>query len=131
MSITLARVNAVSVAVKAVAADCDTPVLATLAGAGTQVTARREALPGGPLTGDTITPALTDMARLIARHPAMFRNTDVCGYAVILPGERVAFVADRDGTTYHVQLPGKPTESLRPDRWDAMIDAVRDMMGAI
>jgi hypothetical protein len=131
MSVTLARVNAVSAAVKAVAADCETPVLATLTGADTRVTARREALPGGPLTADAIAPALAGMARLIARHPAMFRGTDVCGYAVILPGERVAFVADRDGTTYHVQLPGKPTESLRPDRWDAMIDAVRAMTGAI
>jgi hypothetical protein len=69
------------------------------------------------------------MARLIACHRAAL-TADVVGYAVILPGERVAFAADRTGLTHHIQLPGVPTEPLRADRWGAMIDSITAMINA-
>ncbi|BCJ51789.1 hypothetical protein Asp14428_32640 [Actinoplanes sp. NBRC 14428] len=93
------------------------------------MTARPETPPGGPLTADSIAATCTAMARLITRHPAMF-TADVAGYAVILPGERVAFAADRTGVTHHIQLSGVPTEPLRADRWDAMIDSITAMITA-
>ena len=112
-----------------VAARCDGPTLATLTGTGDAVTGRPETLPGGPRPPTPSPPALAGMARLIARHPAMF-TADVAGYAVVLPGERVAFAADRTGRRYHIPLSGVPTEPLRADRWDAMIDSVTAMITA-
>ncbi len=123
------RTASVTAAVTGLAARCDGPTLATLTAAGDTVTARPETLPGGPLSADSIAATLAGMARLIARHPAMF-TADVAGYAVILPGERVAFAADRTGTAHHIQLPGVPTEPLRPDRWDTMIDSITAMITA-
>jgi hypothetical protein len=121
--------TAITVAVRTIAADCDGPTLATLTAAGATVTGRPETLPGGPHAADTIATACADMARLIARHPATL-TADVTAYAVILPGERVAFAADRTGTTHHIQLPGVPTEPLRADRWDAMVDSITAMVNA-
>ena len=69
------------------------------------------------------------MARLITRHPGMFPG-DVAGYAVILPGERVAFAADRTGVSHHIQLPGAPTEPLRADRWGTVCDGLTAMINA-
>jgi hypothetical protein len=121
--------GAVTAAVKAAAADCAAPTVITLTGTGTALTGRPETLPGGPVTPDTVAASTALLARLIGRHPAMF-TADVAAYAVVLPGERVAFAADRDGSTYHIQLPGVPTEPLRSDRWDAMIDGVTAMIRA-
>ena len=130
MTVTVPLVSeSVTAAVKAVAADCATPTVVTLTGTGTAVTGRPETLPGGPATPDTIATSTATLARLIGRHPATL-TTDVTGYAVILPGERVAFAADRAGTTYHIQLPRVPTEPLRADRWDAMIHGVTAMIRA-
>jgi hypothetical protein len=123
------RTESVTAAVTGLAARCDGPTLATLTAAGDTVTARPETLPGGPLTADSIAATCAGMARLIARHPAMF-TADVAGYAVILPGERVAFAADSTGVTHHIQLPGVPAESLRADRWGAMIDGISAMITA-
>ncbi|GAA3949947.1 hypothetical protein [Actinoplanes auranticolor] len=123
------RTESVTAAVKGLAARCDGPTLATLTAAGDTVTARPETLPGGAQTADSIAATCAAMARLIARHPAML-TADVAGYAVILPGERFAFAADRTGVTHHIQLPGVPTESLRADRWDAMIDSIAAMITA-
>ncbi len=120
-------IESVTAAVTAVAARCDTPTLVTLTGTSGAVTGRQEALPGGPVTADTIAATCVGMARLIARHPATL-TADVAGYAVILPGERVAFAADRAGHTHHIQLSGVPTEPLRADRWDAMIDSITAMI---
>ncbi|WP_018820466.1 hypothetical protein [Salinispora arenicola] len=86
---------------KSVAAECYTPTVVTLTGTGTTVTGRAETVPGGPLTADTAAATLAGMARLIARHPGMF-GAELAGYAAILPGERVAFAADRTGTTHHI-----------------------------
>ena len=124
------RTASVIAAVTGLAARCDGPTLATLTATGDTVTARPETLPGGAQTADSIAAALAGMARLIARHPAMF-TADVAGYAVILPGERVAFATDRTGTTHHIQLFGVPTEPLRADRWDAMIDSITAMITAV
>lgn len=123
------RTASVIAAVKGLAARCDGPTLATLTATGDMVTARPETLPGGAQTADSIATALAGMARLIARHPAMF-TADIAGYVVILPGERVAFAADRTGRTHHIQLPGVPTEPLRADRWDTMIDSITAMITA-
>jgi hypothetical protein len=122
-------IESVTAAVTAVAARCDTPALVTLTGTGGAVTGRQEALPGGPVTADSIAAVCAGMARLIARHPGTL-TADVTGYAVILPGERVAFAADRAGRTHHIQLPGVPTEPLRADRWGAMIDSITAMINA-
>ena len=119
----------VTAAVSAVAARCDTPTVVTLTGTGGAVTGRPEALPGGPVTADTIAAACAGMARLIARHPGTL-TADVTGYAVILPGERVAFAADRAGRTHHLQLPGVPTEPLCTDRWGAVCDGLTAMIKA-
>ena len=105
------RTDSITAAVRAVAARCDTPTLATLTAAGDTVTGRPETLPGGPHTADTIAATCAGMADLIARHPATL-TADVTAYAVILPGERVAFAADRTGVTHHIQLPG-----ARPSRY--------------
>ncbi len=123
------RTASVTAAVKGLAARCDGPTLVTLTATGDTVAARPETLPGGVPTADSIAAACAGMARLIARHPAMF-TADVAGYAVILPGERVAFAADRTGERYRIPLPGVPTEPLRADRWDAMIDSVTAMITA-
>lgn len=58
-------------------------------------------------------------------------DPDVFGYALILPGERVAFAADRTGTGHAIQLPGAPTEALRADRWSPIRDALTAMTDAI
>jgi hypothetical protein len=130
MTVTAPLVSeSVAAAVKAVAADCAAPTVVTLTGTGAAVTGRAEVLPGGPATPDTIAASTAALARLIDRHPAML-TAAVTAYAVVLPGERVAFAADRAGTTYHIQLPGVPTEPLRADRWDAMIDGVTAMIRA-
>jgi hypothetical protein len=123
------RIESVPDAVKSVAANCDAPTLVTLTAHGATVTARAEAWPGGTPAADGIGAALASMARLIARHPALFDAT-VAGYALVLPGERVAFAADRTGTTHHIQLSGVPTEPLRPDRWSAICDALTAMINA-
>ena len=119
----------VTAAVTGLAARCDAPTLATLTAAGDTVTARPETLPGGTQTADSIAATCAGMARLITRHPAMF-TADIAAYAIILPGERVAFAADRTGRTHHIQLPGVPTEPLRTDRWDAMINSITAMITA-
>nr|WP_255644703.1 hypothetical protein [Actinoplanes polyasparticus] len=129
MTAPVLRTESIAAAVTGLAARCDGPTLATLTAAGDTVTARPETLPGGVTTADSIPAAMAGMARLIARHPAMF-TADVAGYAVILPGERVVFAADRTGATHHIQLPGVPTEPLRADRWDAMIDSITAMITA-
>ncbi|MET0494339.1 MAG: hypothetical protein ABW000_14525 [Actinoplanes sp.] len=123
------RTESVTAAVKGLAARCGGPTLATLTATGDTVTARTETLPGGAPTADNIAATLAGMARLIARHPARF-TADVAGYAVILPGERVAFAADRTGQRYRIPLSGVPTEPQRADRWDAMIDSVTAMITA-
>ncbi|MGC9667423.1 hypothetical protein ACNTMW_12810 [Planosporangium sp. 12N6] len=116
-------------AVKLVAADCAAPTLVTLIGTGATVTGRAEAVPGGALTADAAAATLASMAWLIARHPGMF-GADVAGYAVVLPGERVAFAADRAGRTHHIQLPGAPTEPLRRDRWGGICDGLIAMINS-
>jgi hypothetical protein len=116
-------------AVKSEAATCTAPTLITLTATGATVTPRRETTPGGALTADTAAATLADMALLITRHPALFDPT-VYGYALVLPGERVALAADRTGVTHHIQLPGRPTEPLCADRWDAMIDSITAMITA-
>ncbi|ROP28101.1 hypothetical protein [Couchioplanes caeruleus] len=121
--------ESLAAAVKSVAANCDTPTVVTLTAAGATVTGRAEAVPGAPLTADAAAATLAGMARLIGRHPGMF-GADVAGYALILPGERVAFAADRTGTTHHIQLPGAPTEPLRSDRWGAICDGLTAMINA-
>ncbi|GAB1644344.1 hypothetical protein [Krasilnikovia sp. MM14-A1259] len=124
-----ARFKSVRDAVKLVAADSTAPTLVTLTGAGNTVAGRAETVPGGELTADTAAAILTGMARLFARHPGMF-GADVAGYAVVLPGERVAFAADRIGATHHIQLPGAPTEPLRRDRWGGIRDRLHAMINA-
>ena len=121
--------TSVTAAVTGLAARCDGPTLATLTATGDTVAARPETLPGGVTTADSIAATCAGMARLIARHPAMF-TADVAGYAVILPGERVAFAADRTGERYRIPLSGVPTEPPRADRWDAMIDSITAMITA-
>ena len=121
--------ESVVAAVKSVAATCAATTLVTLTATGDTVTGRPEAVPGGPLTADTMPATLAGMARLITRHPGMFPG-DVAGYAVILPGERVAFAADRTGISHHIQLPGVPTEPLRADRWGAVCDGLTAMINA-
>lgn len=121
--------KSVTDAVRAIAAECHTPALITLTGTGTAVTGRQEALPGHAVTSDTIGATLTAMAALISRHPDMF-EADVAGYAVVVPGQRVAFAASRTGTTHHIQLPGVPGEPLRPDRWGIVIDGLTAMINA-
>ncbi|GAA4466606.1 hypothetical protein [Phytohabitans houttuyneae] len=123
------RIESVCDAVKSVAADGDAPTLVTLTATGATVTGRADVWPGGAPAADAIGATLAGMARLIARHPAMFDPT-VAGYGVILPAERVAFAADRTGTTHHIQLPGVPTEPLRPDRWSAICDGLTAMINA-
>lgn len=123
------RIESVRDAVKSVAADCDAPTLVTLTANRATVTGRAEAWPGGAPAADAIGATLAGMARLIARHPVMFDLT-VAGYALILPAERVAFAADRTGTTHHIQLPGVPTERLRRDRWSAICDGLTAMINA-
>ncbi len=97
--------ESVVAAVKLVAAMCTAPTVITLTATPTTVTGRPEVIPGGPLTADTMPATLAGMARLITRHPAMFEG-DVAGYAAVLPGERVAFAADR---------PGRHTTSNSPE----------------
>lgn len=123
------RAESVAAAVKSVAADCDTPTVVTLTGTGGTVTGRAETVPGAPLAANTAAAAPAAMARLIGRHPAMF-DADVAGCALILPGERVAFAADRTGTTHHIQLPGAPTEPIRSDRWGGICDGLTAMINA-
>ncbi|GAB1641530.1 hypothetical protein [Krasilnikovia sp. MM14-A1259] len=122
-------IETVTAAVKSVAATCTAPTLVTLTAAGVTVTGRRETTPGGALTADNAAATLRDMAELIARHPALF-DPAVFGYALILPGERIAFAADRTGVTHSIQLPGAPTEPLRVDRWGAVSDALTAMITA-
>ena len=126
---TVLTMKSVRDAVKSVAATCDRPMLATLTATGTVVTGRPEPIPGGPATADTMPATLSGMARLIGRHRGIF-PTDVAGYAVILPGERVAFAVDRTGTTHHIQLHGVPTEPLRSDRWGDICDGLTAMINA-
>ncbi|MEU8663414.1 hypothetical protein [Actinoplanes philippinensis] len=114
---------------KAVAATCDAPALVTLTGDGTAFTGETVAVPGGPLTAETAPATLATMAALIGRHPALFPG-DVYGYAVILPGERVAFAADRRGITHHILLSGTATEPVRRDRWGAINDGLTAMINA-
>ncbi len=122
--------QSVSDAVRLVAANCAAPALVTLTAAGASVTGRRETVPGGPLSADTAPTTLAGMARLITRHPGMF-DPNVYAYAVVLPTERVAFAADRDGRGHAIQLPGAPTEPLRGDRWDAIRDGLTAMINAL
>jgi len=122
------RSQAVTDAVRATADGCHMVTLLTLTGAGSDITARPEALPGDAVTPDTVTPMLTAFARLISRHAGMF-GSDIAGYAVVLPAERVAFARDRTGAGYAIQLPGKPIE-LRPDRWGAIEDGLTAMIEA-
>ncbi|MFC3992676.1 hypothetical protein [Actinoplanes siamensis] len=114
---------------KVVAATCDAPALVVLTGDGDSVTGETVAVPGGPLTADTAPAALAAVAALIGRHPVLF-PADVYGYAVILPGERAAFAADRCGITHHILLPGINTEPVRPDRWGAITDGLTAMINA-
>jgi hypothetical protein len=127
MTAPVLRTASVTAAVTGLAARCDGPTLATLTAADDTVTARPETLPGGPHTADSIAATLAGMARMIARHPAMF-TADLAGYAVILPGERVAFAADRRGITHHILLPGTATEPARRDRWGAINDGLTAMI---
>ncbi len=122
-------IDSVRVAVKAVAVTCDAPALVTLTGDGATVTGETVAVPGGPLTADTAPAALATMTALIGRHPGLFPG-DVYGYAVILPGERVAFAADRRGITHHILLSGTAAEPVRRDRWDAINDGLTAMINA-
>ena len=121
--------ESVAAAVKSVAATCAAPTLVTLTATGDTVTGRPEAIPGGAPTADTMPATLAGMARWISRHPGMFPG-DVAGYAVILPGERVAFAVTRTGVTHPIQLPGAPTEPLRVDRWGAVCDGLTAMINA-
>lgn len=122
--------KSVTDAVCAIASECHTPALLTLTGAGSAITARREAVPDHAMTPDAIGATLGAMAALIARHPGMF-DADVAGYAVVLPGQRVAFAVDRTGVTHHIQLPGVPTEPLRPDGWDTVINGLTAMINTV
>jgi hypothetical protein len=54
------RSQAVTDAVRATADGCDTVTLLTLTGAGSDITARPEALPGDAVTADTIAPCWPD-----------------------------------------------------------------------
>ena len=123
------RTEPVTAAVTGLAARCDGPTLATLTNTLDTVTARPETLPGSPRTADTIATACARLAGLIGRHPTMI-DADVVAYAVILPGERVAFAADRTGFTHYIQLPGVPTEPLYSDRWDHVIESITAMIDA-
>lgn len=122
-------------AVKFFARQCALPALYTLTVCGDIVRADRAPVPADALTADAIEATLADLARLIARYPAMFTEyaadgETLTGYAVILTGERVAFAVDRIGVTHHVQLPGAPTEPLRSDRWGAVCDGLTTMINA-
>lgn len=124
------RTGAVTAAVTHIAARCDGPTLATLTIAGDTVTARLETLPGGVQTADSITAACAGMAGLITRHPTMF-PAEVAGYAVILPGERVAFAADRTGFVHFIELPGVPAEPVHSHRWDTLTENIVAMVDAL
>lgn len=130
MTTTTFSIRSVSDAIRATGDRCDAPTLMTLSADGPTVHARAENVPGGPLTADSAPATLAAMARLIPRHRALFADSAVVGYAVALPGERVAFAVDSNGNRHHVQLPGAPTEPLRSDRWDAIIDSLTAMTTA-
>ncbi|GIM87076.1 hypothetical protein [Salinispora arenicola] len=105
---------------------CNGPALITLLATGDIVTAATHPIPAP----DTIETALAGMARLIIDQGQLF-GTDIAGYAVVLPGERVAVAADRTGATHHIQLPGAPTEPLRSDRWGAICDGFTAMINDV
>lgn len=112
------------------AARCDHPTLAALTTTGDAVIARPEMLPSGTDTADSLATVCADMARLIARHPAV-SATDVAGYAVILPDDSVAFAADRSGFIHFIELPEVPTESVYSHRWDELTENVMAMVDAL
>jgi hypothetical protein len=124
------RTESVTAAVTRIAARCDGPTLATLTTIGDTVTARPETLPGGAHTADSITTACASQAALITRHPSMF-PADVAGYAVILPGEGVAFAADRTGFVHFVELPGARPEPVHSHRWDTLTENIMAMVDAL
>ncbi|WP_236718647.1 hypothetical protein [Actinoplanes sp. TFC3] len=129
MTAPVLRTESVTAAVTGLAARCDGPTLATLTAVGDTVTARPETLPGGPRTADSITVACERMATVIARHPAMF-TAEVVAYAVILPGDGVAFAADRTGLTHFIPLTGVPSEPLHSTRWDDLVASLHAMIDA-
>lgn len=96
--------ESITAAVRAVAATCTAPTLVTLTAAATAVTGRVEAWPGGVPAPDAMGPTLAGIARLIARHRALFSG-DVVAYAVILPGQRDAYAADRNGSFHFIAVP--------------------------
>ena len=106
---------------------CEGPALVMLIATGDFVSGYAHPVPPPALAPDTIEATLSAMAPLIADH-ADLNGDDVAGYAVVLPGERVAFGADRNGTTHHIQLPGAPTEPLRRDRWAGICDGLTAMI---
>jgi transcriptional regulator of nitric oxide reductase len=122
------NVESVSGIVRSIAATCTAPTVVTLITDGTTISGRPETALREVLTADTAAATLADMALLIARHPSAFDAPTVFGYALILPGERVAFAADRTEVTHHIQLPGIPTETLRVDRWSAICDGLTTMI---
>jgi hypothetical protein len=129
MTAPVLRTESITAAVTRLAARCDGPTLATLTNILDTVTARPETLPGGPHTADTLATECARLAGLIGRHPTII-DADVVAYSVILPGDSVAFAADRTGLTHFIPLPGVPTEPLYSDRWSHLIEGITAMIDA-
>ncbi|GIJ49760.1 hypothetical protein Val02_66460 [Virgisporangium aliadipatigenens] len=131
MSATVAQFTYESVrdAVRAHEHNFTTPTLIVLT-AGNPVAVSRSAAWDDHVTADAMATTLAGVATLITRHRALF-GPAVIAYGVDLPGERVAFVVDRDRCRHHIQLPGVPTQPLRRDRWDAAIDGLTTMINAL
>jgi len=132
MSATTVRrftITSVRDAVRAHAADCTAPSLVVVTARARAVAARSATWPADA-TADAIVEMLAEMATLLTCNPIMI-DPAVVAFGVALPGERVAFAADRHGRNYHIQLPGAPTVPLQSERWGDICDGLIALINAI
>jgi hypothetical protein len=108
---------------------CEGPAFVMLIATGDIVTGVCEPISFPATDAGPFTETLADMTRLIAGHAELF-GPDVAGYAIVSPGERVAFAVDRDRITHQIELSGTPTEPLRADRWGGVCDGLTAMINA-